>query len=237
MVSQNLKIGIFIPIVLMLLGFKFLAAQDEIDKWDNQLFIGNKVSWGSHDWRYSAELQSRFIEDYQALDRWYFEGVASYMHSENWEVVPDFRFSVRPDFVEARPGFGIIRKDLIGIEGAPNQQFVQQLKYQADIGDGRTDHGLRYIMFYNYVFDKKIIVSGIGGVFYSWKDDYNGFEFIRAGAALAYVLNEQHSINFTYYVGAADTSPEKTFSGSFVVQLIINIRKDYKYVPAKYISL
>lgn len=223
--------------MLLLLVFNAVFSQEEeIDKWDNQFFVGNKVTWGSDRWRYSAELQSRFIQDFQALDRWYFEGVATYQHSANWEIVPDFRFSVRPDFVEVRPGFGLIRKDLIGKEGAPNQQFVQQLKYQADIGNGRTNHGLRYIMFYNYVFNKKLIASGIGGVFYSWKDDYNGFEFIRAGAALAYVLNEQHSINFTYFAGAADTSPEWTFSGSFVVQLIINIRKDYKYVPAKYIS-
>ena len=222
--------------ILILFVHAALAQDEELDKWDNQFFVGNKVSWGNDKWRYSAELQSRFIQDFQALDRWYFEGVATYQHSANWEIVPDFRFSIRPDFVEARPGFGIIRKDLIGKEEAPNQQLVHQLKYQADIGNNRTNHGLRYIMFYNYVFNKKLIASGIGGVFYSWKDDYKGFEFIRAGAALAYVLNEQHSINFTYFAGAADTSPEWTFSGSFVVQLIINIRKDYKYVPAKYIS-
>lgn len=228
---------LFLVLLLPFSEFSFAQEEGSIDKWDNQFFVGNKVSWGNDKWRYSGELQSRFIQDFQALDRWYFEGVATYQHSANWEVVPDFRFSVRPDFVEARPGFGIIRKDLIGERDDPHvQQLMHQVKYQADIGDGRTNHGLRYIMFYNYVFDKKLIVSGIGGVFYSWKPDYNGFEFIRAGAALGYVLNEQHSINFTYFVGAADTSPEWTFAGSFVVQLIINIRKDYKYVPAKYIS-
>lgn len=228
----------FLPFLIFLITSSFLlrAQEEEPDKWDNQFFIGNKVTWGNDKWRYSGELQSRFVQDFQALDRWYFEGVATYMHSTNWEIVPDFRFSVRPDFVEARPGFGIIRKDLIGKEGVQNQQFVHQIKYQADIGNGRTNHGIRYIMFYNYVFNKKLIASGIGGVFYSWKNDYNGFEFIRAGAALAYVINEQHSINFTYFAGVADTTPERTYSGSFVVQLIINIRKDYKYVPAKYIS-
>lgn len=231
-----MRIALFSILVFLAFPFIIWAQEAELDKWDNQFFVGNKVTWGSDKWRYSGELQSRFIQDFQALDRWYFEGVATYQHSANWEIVPDFRFSVRPDFVEVRPGFGIIRKDLLGKADKPNQQFVQQLKYQADIGNGRTNHGLRYILFYNYVFNKKLIASGIGGVFYSWKGNYNGFEFIRAGAALAYLLNEQHSINFTYFAGAADTSPEWTFSGSFVVQLIINIRKDYKYVPAKYIS-
>lgn len=233
-----MRISKVVLFLLVLLFIKYSFGQDEspIDKWDNQFFVGNKVSWGGDKWRYSGELQSRFIQDAQRLDRWFFEGVATYQHSANWEIVPDFRFSVRPEFVEARPGFGIIRKVLIGKEGAPNQQLVHQVKYQADIGNKRTNHGLRYIMFYNYVFNKKVIATGIGGVFYSWKPDYNGFEFIRAGAALGYVLNEQHSINLTYFVGAADTSPEWTYSGSFVVQLIINIRKDYKYVPAKYIS-
>ncbi len=158
------------------------------------------------------------------------------MHSENWEIVPDLRLSVRPNFLEARPGLGIIRKDLIKNGEKVNQQFVQQLKYQADIGNGRTNHGLRYIMFYNNVLNKKLIASAIGGVFYSWKGNYNGLEFIRAGGGLAYIVSEQHSINFTYFTGIADTGDEWVFAGSFVVQLIINIRKDYKYVPAKYIS-
>lgn len=213
-------------------------AQDggSIDKWDNQFFVGNKVTWGNETWRYSGELQSRFVQDFQALDRWYLEGVASYMHSKHWEIVPDFRFSVRPDFVEARPGFGIIRKDLIKNGDKVNQQFVQQVKYQADIGNNRTNHGLRYILFYNNVLNEKLIATAIGGVFYSWKDNYSGLEFIRAGGALAYILNEQHSLNFTYFAGAADTGNDWVYSGSFVVQLVINIRKEYKYVPAKYIS-
>ncbi|WP_430817586.1 DUF2490 domain-containing protein [Carboxylicivirga sp. RSCT41] len=223
-------------ILLLVSGICRIYAQEELDKWDNQFFVGNKVSWGNDKWRYSGELQSRFIDDFQELDRWYLEGVMTYQHSENWEVVPDFRFSVRPEFVEVRPGLGLIRKDLIGREETPNQQFVQQLKYQVDIGNSRTNHGLRYIMFYNNVLNKSLIASAIGGVFYSWKDNYKGLEFIRAGAALAYVINEQHSINFTYFTGSADTGDDWIFSGSFVVQLVINIRKDYKYVPAKYIN-
>jgi hypothetical protein len=223
-------------ILLLMCTQAVIAQEEEIKKWDNQFFAGNKVTWGNDKWRYSGELQSRFIQDFQALDRWFFEGVASYMHSEHWEIVPDFRFSVRPEFLEARPGFGIIRKDLIRNEDKVNQQFVQQLKYQADIGNNRTNHGVRYILFYNNVLRENLIATAIGGVFYSWKDNFAGVEFIRAGGALAYILNEQHSMNFTYFVGAADTGNDWVYSGSFVVQLVINIKKDYKYVPAKYIS-
>lgn len=225
-------------VCLLAAGIGGLHSQvaEPVDKWDNQFFIGNKVSWGSEKWRYSGELQSRFIKDYQALDRWFFEGVATYMHSAKWEFVPDLRFSVRPDFVEIRPGLGVIRKNLIGKDEAKRQQLVQQLKYQADIGNSRTNHGLRYILFYNRVLSKKLIASGIGGVFYSWKDQFKGIEFIRGGGTLAYLVNEQHSINFSYLAGAADTGQDWIFSGSFIVQLVINIRKDYKYVPAKYIN-
>ena len=211
-------------------------AQEETDKWDNQFFVGNKVTWGNNKWRYYGELQSRFVHDFQALDRWYFEGVATYQHSANWEIVPDFRFSVRPDFVESRPGFGLIRKDIIGKGDPKHQQLVQQLKYQADFGNDRTNHGVRYILFYNNVLNKKLIASAVGGVFYSWKPNYTGLEYIRAGGGLAYIMNEQHTLNFTYFGGAADTGDEWIYSGSLVIQLVINIRKDYKYVPAKYIN-
>lgn len=53
--------------------------------------MGNKVTWGSDKLRYSEELQSRFVQDFQAVDRWYFEGVATNMYSKSWEIVPDFR--------------------------------------------------------------------------------------------------------------------------------------------------
>ncbi|WP_289053820.1 hypothetical protein [Carboxylicivirga marina] len=210
-------------------------SQETVSNWDNQFFIGNKVTWGSENWRYSGELQTRFVQNYQSLDRWFVEGVATYMASQHYELVPDLRISVRPEFMEYRPGFGVIRKDILGKGENRHQQFVQQLKYQADIGNSRVNHGLRYILFYNNVLNEKLIATGIGGVFYSWKPNFNGVEYIRAGGGLAYIISDQHTINFTYFVGAADIGDDWVYSGSFVVQLIINIRKAYKYIPAKYI--
>lgn len=228
----------YILVLIILILFSITgAAQDTLQKnWDNEFFIGNKVTWGTDTWRYSGELQSRFNNNYQRLERWYLEGVATYMPSENWEIVPDLRLSVRPEFIEYRPGFGVIYKSLFGKEDKPTHQIVQQVKYQADINHKRTNHGVRYIIFYNEVINSKLIASGLGGIFYTWKPDYSGLEYIRAGAGLAYILNEQHTLNLTYFFGAKDIGHKRIYTGSIAVQLNINIRKDYKYVPAKYIN-
>lgn len=220
---------------LLLLIVINLYAQ-EPNSWDNQIFIGNKVNWGGNTWRYSGEIQSRYIDNARSLDRWYLEGVATYMPAARWEIVPDFRLSVLPTITEYRPGIGVVRKHLLGKGESPSMQLVQQLKFQTDISSNRVTYGARYIIFYNQVITDKILVTGLGGVFYSWKPDYEGLEYIRAGAGMAYVLDKMHSINLTYFAGIADAGSTNTYSGSLVLQLIINIRRDYKYVPAKYIN-
>jgi len=72
--------------------------------------------------------------------------------------------------------------------------------------------------------------------FYRWQDDFKGVQLNCLGAGLAYLINVQHSVNVTYFVGFTDSDETWTSQGSAFVQLIININKDYKYVPAKYIN-
>jgi hypothetical protein len=158
------------------------------------------------------------------------------MPSKNWELVPDFRFSIHPSQVEYRPGFGILRKDLFRTGEGKGHQLVNQLKYQADFLPGNVNSGLRYVLFYNYVASENIILSGLGGVFYSWKGNFTGLEYIRGGPAVAYIFNKQHALNFIYFVGAANLGDSWTYQGNLLVQLVINVTREYKHVPAKYIS-
>ena len=124
--------------VLIVSGGTTAYAQSESTppKWDQMFFFANKVSWGEEKWKYSGELQIR-LQDYgQSLENWYMEGVASYMPSKNWEIVPDFRISIHPEQVEYRPGFGVVRKDLFHSENGKTHQLVNQIKYQADFLPG-----------------------------------------------------------------------------------------------------
>jgi hypothetical protein len=215
-----------------------LTAQDggEPLKWDNQLFLGNKVAAVKGNWKYSGELQVRLKENSQTLDRWYLEGVATYMPSQHWEIVPDYRFSIKSNQLEHRPGFGILRKDLFGPEENLKHQLVHQVKWQADMGQGYVNHGIRYVFFYNYVLNEKLIPNAAAGVFYRWSEGFTGLQFIRLGAGLAYIIDIKHSLNFSYFLGITDTGTGWTYQGIPFVQLIININRDYKYVPAKYIN-
>lgn len=223
--------------LMILAGSSALGQSESLPPaFDQQFFFGNKVSWGGEDWKYSGELQLRLKDKGQSLDNWFFEGVASYMPSKKWEIVPDFRFSIHPEQVEYRPGFGVLRKDLFRREQNKGHQIVNQLKYQADFQPGNMNSGLRYVLFYNYVASEKIILSGMGGVFYSWKDNFTGLEYIRGGVGAAYIFNMQHALNLIYFVGAANLENFWGYQGNLLLQLVINIDKDYKYVPAKYIS-
>lgn len=224
--------------VLIFSGGTTAYTQSDSDPqaWDQLFFFGNKVSWGQEKWKYSGELQIRLDDFGRSLDNWYLEGVASYMPTKHWEIVPDFRISVHPEGVEYRPGFGGLRKDLFRSENGKAHQIVNQLKYQVDFQPENINSGLRYVLFYNYVASEKLILSGMGGVFYSWKDHFTGIEYIRGGAGAAYVFNMQHAFNLIYFVGAANVGNSWAYQGNLLLQLVININKDYKYVPAKYIS-
>ena len=67
--------------------FESVIAQDQTDKWDNQLFIGNKVAGGKDQWKFSGELQTRLKNDLRDLDRWFLEGTANYLINKKWEIV------------------------------------------------------------------------------------------------------------------------------------------------------
>ena len=84
--------------IYFLFGFSITCFSQElveVDKWDNQLFLGNKVAWGKDKWRYSGELQVRLKDNMKELSEWYVEGVATYMFNENLEFTPDYRFTIK----------------------------------------------------------------------------------------------------------------------------------------------
>ena len=120
-------------VILLTVSFP-LKAQDSVPLWDNLFWVGNKVSWGNTegDWKYSGELQFRTNNNMQSLDRWFIEGVASYLASEKWEFQADFRLSVVSDRYEYRPGLGVLYK----MYPSQKVQIAHQLKGQLDF---RTD--------------------------------------------------------------------------------------------------
>jgi hypothetical protein len=228
----------FNKILVLTISFIFLnlpaMGQEtaETDNWDNQFFAGNKIVYGNQKWKYSGELQFRVKDDFQSLDNWFLEGVASYLPSKYWEIVPDFRFSVKSSSVEYRPGLGLLFKVL-----SPKWQFVNQFKYQADISSlGTAGHGLRHVMFLNRILTKKIVPNVAAGYFYRWKEGFNDFEFIRFGAGVNILFDPIHTLTLSYFVGLLNRGDRWTWSGIPLIQLTINIKKDWIYVPAKYIN-
>ncbi len=230
-------------LALFLLSNLCLAQDEDIDRWDNWFLMGQKIVFGGEgNWKHSHELQWRAKEDVTALDQVFYEAVITYSPNATWEIVPDFRMARKNDVMDFRPGFGIVRKDYF--KWAPKGQFVHQLKYQYDInnrGDGR--HGLRYVINYNQVINESLVVSGLIGGFYRWSGDFNGVEFVRFGPSIAYVFNEVHSLGFAPLIGVGnlgfDENGEKLgWVGSFtpLIQLIIRVKKDYKFTPSKYIN-
>jgi hypothetical protein len=226
-----------ISCILVSTIYSGLIAQDQSpDKWDNQLFLGNKVATAVGNWKFSGELQVRLKDNAQSLDRWFLEGVATYFLSKHWEIVPDYRFSIKPDKVEHRPGFGIVRKDLLGKENNKIHQLVHQIKWQADIDKDSFDNGLRYVFFYNYILNQKLVPNAAAGLFYRWSEDFTGIQFYRVGLGLSYIIDVKHSLNFSYFVGFTDTGTEWTMQGIPLIQLIINLDTEYRYIPAKFIN-
>lgn len=226
----------FFLLLLFLISTDTSNAQTKppADNWDNVMYFSNKLAWGSESWRQSAEFQTRYRDNFSALEQWHLEYAATYLASENWEITPDFRFTRKPDRAEYRPGIGVIYKQII-----KKSQLVHQVKYQYDAkGNGRNDsQGLRYGIFYNKLFNKKWIGTLVAGGLFEWGPDFTGFLGLRAGPAVAYVFNEVHSINVGYFYGLInDKQGGWTHLGIPSFQLIINIRKEYKYIPAKYIN-
>jgi len=227
---------IFTIICVLFLAHLAVNAQEEENStdWDNQLFVGNKVSGGEDQWKYSGELQFRVKDNFSQLDNWFVEGVFQYLPSKYWELVPDFRFSVHPEGVEYRPGFGVLFKVL-----SPKWQFVNQVKYQADIygyGGRGVGHGIRHIMFLNYVYSEKLVPTLAAGYFFSSNDRFTGLEFVRFGGGVTLIMDPVHRLNISYFFGVANDGKNLFWSGIPLIQLTIVLRDDYKYVPAHYIN-
>ena len=140
----------------------------------------------------------------------------------------------KPDHLEYRPGLGVVYKNLY-----EKSQLVHQVKYQWDKeSTGYSSHGVRYGLFYNYLVKEKILVTGLFGGLFEFGKNYNGFLGLRSGVSVGYVVDHAHSLNAGYFYGLLDRGNHSyTHVGIFSIQLIINIKKDYKYVPARYINL
>jgi hypothetical protein len=221
----KLKISILFVILIPL----SLAAQ-ETKNWDNQMYLGNKVAFGKNRWKFSGELQTRLKNNLQSLDNWFLEFTATYMIAKHFEIVPDFRFTVKPEKLEYRPGFGILYKYT-----TTQIQFVNQVKWQIDIGtDGRTGNAMREVVFLNHKFTDKIVSTMVAGFIYRWWHDWNGFQYVRVGPGLSYVFDNQHILNFSYFVGVENCFGNWQWAGIPVIQLVINITKSYKFIPAYY---
>lgn len=228
------ELFIWMSIFIALSGYvsAFSQVNGSSSNWDNQIYIGNKIAGGKGAWRYSGELQVRLEDNMQSLDNWYVEGVASYLYSEKIEIVPDFRYSIKPNEHEYRPGLGILYKLLV-----QKFQFVNQLKWQIDFDShGNSDNGLRYAVFLNYLLKDKLMSTFAAGAFYRWQDNFQGFQFIKFGPGLAYVFDGKHILNFNYLLSATNNGDSWSWAGIPVIQLIINITADYKYIPAKYFN-
>lgn len=231
--NKHLFFSIFVSLIV--LGDKsFAQTEPPPDLWDNTMYFSNKLAWGSETWRQSAEFQTRFKDDFAALEQWHVEYAAQYLASQQWEIIPDFRFTRKPDRLEYRPGIGVIYKIIKN-----NAQLVQQIKYQYDAkGNGINDtQGLRYAFFYTKVINEHWLGTFATGGLFEFGPDFTGFLGLRAGPAVAYVFNDVHSINVGYFYGLInDKQGGWTHVGIPSFQLIINIRKEYKYPPAKYIN-
>ena len=53
---------------------------------------------------------------------------------------------------------------------------------------------------------------------------------------VAFVIDKRHVLNFNYLFAASNTGQVWNWSGIPVIQLVININKEYNYLPAKYFN-
>jgi hypothetical protein len=200
--------------------------------WDNQIYLGNKIAFGKERWKYSGEWQVRMENNFRNLDNWFLEFVSNYLISENFEIVPDLRFTIKPAKLELRPGLGVLYKYT-----GKNIQFVNQIKWQIDLVDkSRNGNAFREVVFLNYKFNDHIVGTLVTGFIYRWWPDWNGFQYIRVGPGISYIFDEKHILNFNYFVGVENDTKNWLWAGIPMIQLVINISHfdSYKYTPAYY---
>ncbi len=213
-----------------------------IDRWDNWLIMGNKIVFGGQDdYKHSHEIQWRADENISQLNTLFYEGVLTYSPSQKWEIVPDFRISRRPNRWEFRPGLGVVRKDFFGKDKDHLWAIAQQVKWQGDFkteGFGTTQ-AIRYVPSISYVISKKYVVGGLAAALFQWGDGEDiTLRFIRAGGSFGIVFDEVHTLNITPAFGAEYLNKDDGWVYSFtpIIQLILRVNKDYKYIPARYIN-
>ncbi len=219
---------ILVPVLAMIpLG---PAMAEDSPTWDNQAYIGNKVAFGKNRWKFSGELQVRLENDFQSLDNWFLEWVSNYLASEHFELVPDFRFTRKPDKVECRPGLGVLYK-----LNTDKIQFINQVKWQLDVDDhGKIGNAVREVVFLNHRFTDKVVSTLVAGFIYRWWPHWDGIQYVRVGPGISYVLDEKLILNFSYFVGVENTTKDWIWSGIPMIQLVINLSQKYKYTPAYY---
>ncbi len=230
---------IVVVFVLCFLSTEELLSQETTKPgWDNQIYFSNKIAGGKNKIRYSAELQIRLREDFQELDNWFIESNVTYLANEWLEIVPDFRITVKPGRMEFRPGLGFLLKKFQN-----NWQFVNQVKWQLDY-DTRPEvrNALRDVVFVNYKYNnEKVVSTFLAGFIYRWSKDRNFMQYIRFGPGVSYIFDKKHILNFSYMMGVenrllneGDKKGAWLWAGIPLIQLVINITKEYKYQPAYY---
>ena len=228
MTTSTLRTLILVPILAMI-PFASAMAEDS-PTWDNQAYIGNKITFGKNRWKFSGELQVRLEDNLKSLDNWYLEFVSNYLASENFEVVPDLRFTRKPDKVEFRPGLGVLYKI-----NTDNIQFINQVKWQLDVDDhGKIGNALREVVFLNHRFTDRVISTLVAGFIYRWWTHWNGIQYVRVGPGISYVLDEKLILNFSYFVGVEHNTEDWMWAGIPMIQLVVNLSQEYKYTPAYY---
>ena len=163
------KLTLFTLLILtLLLGFKSqsLAQGTEPDtSWDNWLIMGNKIVFGGQNqFKHSHEIQWRAEDNLSSLNTLLYEAVFTYSPNSHWEIVPDFRYSVKPTRRETRLGFGIVRKDYVG-KGVT--QIAQQVKWQGDFkSEGDYTMAVRYVPSISHIIKEKYVVGGLVAAVY-----------------------------------------------------------------------
>lgn len=205
--------------------------------WDNWLIMGNKVVFGgANQYKHSHEIQWRADNNLTTLNTLLYEAVFTYSPNSHWEIVPDFRYSLKPTRREIRLGFGIVRKDYVG-KGVT--QIAQQLKWQGDFkSEGDYTMAIRYVPSISHVINDKYIVGGLVAAVYQWGPSFPpSIAFVRAGPTFGMIFDQVHTLSIVPAFGLENFG-EYGWAGSFtpIVQLIIRVNKDYKYLPARYIN-
>jgi len=225
----------FVLLIFLVISFNSEAQDTTKVGFDNQLFVGNKVTWTKGKWRYSGELQLRLYHDTRDFNMYYLEGVATYHASDNIEIVPDMRFTVRPNHEEYRPGLGFIYKNLWW--GNHLNQLVHQVKWQSDIwSTGEVQHALRYVLFYNLQMNDKLVLTTAGGGLYRWSKGLTDFQFFRAMLGGSYSITKKSRLNFSYFIGYENRRDYWAWIGGPILQFTINLDKDNTNVPAFYFN-